>query len=46
MASCIALMLPLPFITWMRFVGWLVVGLIIYFAYSMRRSRMNRPAAS
>jgi APA family basic amino acid/polyamine antiporter len=41
MISCIALMLPLPLITWYRFVGWLVIGLVIYFTYSIRRSRLR-----
>jgi APA family basic amino acid/polyamine antiporter len=40
--SCVALMIPLPFITWMRFVVWLAIGLVIYFAYGMRRSRLER----
>jgi basic amino acid/polyamine antiporter, APA family len=39
--SCIALMLPLPRITWYRFVGWLIIGFVIYFAYGMRRSRLR-----
>jgi APA family basic amino acid/polyamine antiporter len=38
---CIALMLPLPRITWYRFVGWMAIGLIIYFAYGIRRSRLR-----
>ena len=37
---CIGLMIPLPTITWFRFVGWLVIGLAIYFLYSRRRSRL------
>ncbi|HEX9102769.1 MAG TPA: amino acid permease [Polyangia bacterium] len=40
--SCIALMVPLPRITWMRFVGWLIIGLVIYFAYGVRKSRLAR----
>jgi len=40
--SCIALMLPLPRITWYRFVGWMAIGLVLYFAYGMRRSRLAR----
>jgi len=39
--SCVALMLPLPRITWYRFVGWLVIGLVIYFAYGRRKSRLR-----
>jgi basic amino acid/polyamine antiporter, APA family len=39
---CIALMIPLPPITWLRFVGWLVLGLVIYFAFGIRNSRLAR----
>jgi APA family basic amino acid/polyamine antiporter len=35
--TCIWLMAELPFKTWMRFVVWLVVGLVIYFGYSLRK---------
>jgi APA family basic amino acid/polyamine antiporter len=38
---CGWLMLSLPKITWVRFVVWLFVGLIIYFYYGMRHSRMG-----
>jgi APA family basic amino acid/polyamine antiporter len=37
---CFGLMLSLPIETWLRFVGWLIVGLIIYFFYGVRRSRL------
>ncbi|HEY6969871.1 MAG TPA: amino acid permease [Candidatus Angelobacter sp.] len=35
---CIALMAGLLVITWIRFFGWLVIGLFIYFLYSRKRS--------
>jgi APA family basic amino acid/polyamine antiporter len=38
---CCALMLSLPFETWLRFVVWLALGLIIYFCYSIRHSRLQ-----
>lgn len=36
--SCLWLMLNLTAMTWLRFVGWMVVGLVVYFAYSRRHS--------
>ena len=42
MVSCAALMVPLPRTTWFRFIGWLIVGLIIYFAYGVQKSRLAR----
>src|SRR5206468_1001411 len=30
----------LPTATWIRFVVWLVIGLVIYFAYGFRKSRL------
>jgi len=41
MLSCGGLMLFLPALTWLRFVVWLVIGLIIYFTYSIRHSNLN-----
>jgi len=38
---CAWLMLSLPKITWIRFVGWLFIGLVIYFCYGIRNSRLN-----
>jgi APA family basic amino acid/polyamine antiporter len=34
------LMLNLPAATWVRFFIWMAVGLVVYFTYSMRRSRL------
>ena len=39
--SCGFLMYQLPLLTWARFGLWLVAGLIIYFAYGYRRSRLR-----
>ena len=36
------LMSDLPLSTWIRFVVWMVIGVIIYFAYSRRHSMMER----
>ncbi|MDH5346270.1 MAG: amino acid permease [Nitrospira sp.] len=38
--GCAVLMLYLPLMTWVRFAAWLVIGLLIYFGYSRRRSRL------
>lgn len=40
-AICLLQMVSLPLSTWMRLIGWSAVGLIIYFAYGYRNSKMN-----
>jgi len=40
MLSCSALMGFLPSLTWLRFTIWLVLGLIVYFTYSMHHSKL------
>ena len=40
-ASCLYLMLGLPWITWLRFALWLIAGLVIYFLYGYKRSRLR-----
>jgi basic amino acid/polyamine antiporter, APA family len=42
--SCIYLMTQLPRLTWIRFGLWLVAGLLIYFLYSVRHSRLRQRA--
>ncbi len=42
-AMCGYLMIQLPRLTWYRFVVWLATGLILYFAYGVRHSRLRRP---
>ena len=39
---CIALMLSLPVLTWIRFFVWLVIGLVIYFLYGAGHSKLRR----
>ncbi len=39
--SCGALMMFLPVVTWIRFLGWLAIGMVIYFAYSYRHSHLG-----
>jgi basic amino acid/polyamine antiporter, APA family len=39
---CLALMLGLPLVTWMRLVIWLIIGLVVYFLYGARHSRLRQ----
>ncbi len=39
-------MINLPIVTWFRFLAWLVVGLIIYFSYGLRKSALNSPGGA
>ena len=41
--TCAAMIYGLGFTNWMRLLGWLLVGLIVYFAYGKSRSRLNEP---
>jgi APA family basic amino acid/polyamine antiporter len=39
--SCFYLMTQLGYTNWLRFLVWLVIGLVIYFGYSYRNSKLN-----
>ncbi|MER7081271.1 amino acid permease [Saccharopolyspora kobensis] len=42
--ACLYLMTNLDIITWLRFAAWLVLGLLIYFAYGYRNARLSKQA--
>ncbi len=42
--ACGYLMASLPGVTWLRFVVWLGIGLVIYFSYGRHHSRLAQPA--
>jgi basic amino acid/polyamine antiporter, APA family len=39
--SCFYLMMGLPWVTWIRFALWLALGLVVYFSYGYKRSRLR-----
>ncbi|MBW4890810.1 amino acid permease [Mucilaginibacter sp. HMF5004] len=44
--SCLYLMTELGYINWLRFLIWLVIGLVIYFTYSKNNSVLAKEQAS
>jgi APA family basic amino acid/polyamine antiporter len=41
--SCGYLMFELPLVTWIRFLVWLAIGMVIYWVYSRKRSVLHSP---
>ncbi len=41
--SAFALMAALPWTTWRRLIVWFVIGIVIYFFYGVRRSKLAQP---
>ena len=39
--ACMYLALGLPWITWLRFGLWLIVGMVVYFSYGYKRSKLR-----
>src|SRR5215472_5930968 len=44
--SALALMLFLPLTTWIRLLVWFVIGMVFYFSYGVRKSKLAKPQAS
>jgi len=44
--ACVWLMLNLTGLTWIRFVVWMAVGIVVYFAYGRSHSMLARRAAA
>ena len=42
--GCVYIMLGLPRTAWERFAVWLVIGLVLYFSYGFRNSRLRATA--
>ncbi|MFI9454968.1 amino acid permease [Amycolatopsis sp. NPDC052450] len=40
--ACVWLMLNLTVLTWLRFLAWMALGVVIYFAYSRRNSLLGK----
>lgn len=40
--SCFYLMTQLGYVNWLRFLVWLAIGLVIYFSYSYRNSKLRK----
>jgi APA family basic amino acid/polyamine antiporter len=40
---CLAMIFGLGWTNWLRLIGWLALGLIVYFTYSKKRSKLNNP---
>jgi basic amino acid/polyamine antiporter, APA family len=45
-AVCAAMMVSLGLSTWIRLVGWTLVGTVVYACYGYRHSRLHRAASS
>jgi APA family basic amino acid/polyamine antiporter len=44
--SALYLMISLPWRTWERLIIWFIIGMLVYFFYSVRRSKLARPHIS
>ncbi|MGC4102646.1 amino acid permease [Ferruginibacter sp.] len=42
-ATCLFMMVFLPGDTWLRLIIWLIIGFVIYFGYSAKKSKLRNP---
>jgi APA family basic amino acid/polyamine antiporter len=42
LVSCFYLMTELGTTNWLRFIIWLIIGLVVYFGYSQKKSKLNK----
>ncbi|UEG48545.1 amino acid permease [Ferruginibacter lapsinanis] len=42
-AACLLMMLGLGWTNWLRLFGWLAIGIVIYFSYSAKNSKLRNP---
>lgn len=40
---CLAMIYGLGWTNWLRLIAWLIIGLVIYFTYSRKHSKLNNP---
>jgi APA family basic amino acid/polyamine antiporter len=38
---CLGLMIALPYVTWIRFAMWMVLGVVVYFLFGYRHSKLK-----
>jgi APA family basic amino acid/polyamine antiporter len=41
--ACVLMMAGLGWTNWLRLIGWLAIGLVIYFAYGAKKSKLRNP---
>ena len=41
---CLAMMVSLPGLTWLNMLIWMAIGLVVYFLYSAKHSKLRNPA--
>ncbi|QKG52784.1 amino acid permease [Hymenobacter sp. BRD67] len=44
-ATCVLMMVSLPWETWLRLIVWLAIGLAIYYGYGRKHSKLRQQAA-